>query len=163
MTAFSSTTAPTDDFEPVVVAFVCTYCSYTAADLAGSLRLEYPANVRIIKMTCTGKTDPLVLLRAFEKGADAVFVAGCMEGDCHFLKGNLQGKKWVRFTRERLREIGLEADRLAFFHVAASDAAGWVSAVTEMTDRARRLGPSPFNPRIAKSGTPKQAPKDKES
>ena len=137
-------------YEPVVVAFVCTYCSYTAADLAGSLRLPYPANVRIIKMTCTGKTDPVVLLRAFEKGADAVFVAGCRVGDCHFVEGNLRGKSWVRFTEKRLEAIGLERERLAFFHVAASDAAGWVDAVAEMTDRARRLGPSPFNPRFGK-------------
>lgn len=151
------------EYEPVVVAFVCTYCSYTAADLAGSLRLEYPANVRIIKMSCTGKTDPVVLLRAFEKGADAVFVAGCEEGDCHFLKGNIRGKRWVRFTQARLAELGLEADRLAFFHVAASDAAGWVSAVTEMTERARRLGPSPFRPRRAEAGDPTGSSGDKES
>ena len=137
---------PPKDFEPKVVAFVCTYCSYTAADLAGSLRLSYPANVRIIKMTCTGKTDPVLLLNAFEKGADAVFVAGCRLGDCHFQKGNYRGKNWVAFTKERLEEIGIEKERLEFFHVAASSAGDWVAAVEEMTHRARHLGPSPFNP-----------------
>jgi F420-non-reducing hydrogenase iron-sulfur subunit len=141
-------------FEPVVVAFVCTYCSYTAADLAGALRLSYPPNVRIIKMTCTGKTDPILLLDAFEKGADAVFVAGCQLGECHFQKGNYRGKSWVAFTKERLNEIGLEPERLDFFHVAASDAGDWVAAVTEMTDRARALGPSPFNPRYRTLSTP---------
>lgn len=150
-------------YEPVVIAFVCTYCSYTAADLAGSLRLEYPTNVRIVKMTCTGKTDPIVLLRAFEKGADAVLVAGCMEGDCHFLRGNLRGKAWVAFTRERLEAIGLEPERLAFYHVAASDAAGWVNAVTEMTDIARKLGPSPFNPKFDKKGDTPAPSNDKET
>jgi F420-non-reducing hydrogenase iron-sulfur subunit len=148
MSASPPVTSPHDDYEPVVVAFVCTYCSYTAADLAGSLRLAYPPNVRIVKMSCTGRTDPLVLLSAFEKGADAVFVAGCRVGDCHFLKGNLRGKTWVESTKKRLEAIGLEKERLEFFHVAASDAAGWVSAVTDMTDRAKRLGPSPFNPRF---------------
>jgi F420-non-reducing hydrogenase iron-sulfur subunit len=133
-------------YTPVVVAFVCTYCSYTAADLAGSLRLSYPANVRIVKMTCTGKTDPAFLLRAFEKGADAVFVAGCRLGDCHFQEGNLRGTRWVAYTKERLQAIGIRPERLEFFHVAASAANDWVAAVDEMTRRAEALGPSPFNP-----------------
>lgn len=134
------------EFQPKIVAFVCTYCAYTAADLAGSLRLSYPSSVRIIKMTCTGKTDPIFLLRAFEEGADAVFVAGCQIGDCHFQKGNLRGKSQVAETAERLVAIGLEPERLAFFHVAASQPKAWVDAVTEMTERAIRLGPSPFRP-----------------
>ena len=146
-------TEKSSSYDPIVVAFVCTYCSYTAADLAGSLRLNYPSNVRIIKMTCTGKTDPILLLNAFEKGADAVFVAGCQLGDCHFQKGNYRGKSWVAFTKERLEEIGIESERLEYFHVAASQAGDWVQAVTEMTERAKRLGPSPFNPRF---GAPAQ-------
>jgi coenzyme F420-reducing hydrogenase delta subunit len=97
-------------------------------------------------MTCTGKTDPIFLLRAFEEGADAVFVAGCQIGDCHFQKGNLRGKFQVSETLERLTAIGLEPERLAFFHVAASQPKAWVDAVTEMTERATRLGPSPFRP-----------------
>ena len=138
------------EYKPVIVAFVCTYCSYTAADLAGSLRLSYPANVRIVKMMCTGKTDPIFLMRAFEKGADAVFVAGCDLGDCHFLEGNIHGKSWVAYTKERLEAIGLEPERLEFFHVPASKANDWVAAVNEMTQRAIRLGPNPFNPRCGR-------------
>lgn len=137
-------------YKPVVVAFVCTYCAYAAADLAGSLRLSYPANVRIVKMTCTGKTDPIFLLRAFEKGADAVFVAGCELGNCHFQEGNIRGKNWVANTKERLEAIGLEPERLEYFHVAASKANDWVLAVEEMTRRATRLGPNPFNPRFGR-------------
>ncbi len=134
------------DFQPKIAAFVCTYCSYTAADLAGSLRMGYPTSVRIIKMTCTGKTDPIFLLRAFEEGADAVLVAGCEIGDCHFQKGNLRGKTQVAGVKTRLQEIGLEPERLEFFHVAASQPKAWVDAVTEMTERAKRLGPTPFRP-----------------
>ena len=134
------------EFQPKVLAFVCTYCAYTAADLAGSLRLSYPSSVRIIKMTCTGKTDPIFLLRAFEEGADAVFVAGCEIGDCHFQQGNLRGKTQVAGVKERLKAIGLEPDRLEFFHVAASQPKAWVDAVEEMTARAKRLGPTPFRP-----------------
>jgi coenzyme F420-reducing hydrogenase delta subunit len=138
-------TAPKNNYEPKIIAFVCTYCAYTAADLAGSLRLTYPTNVRIVKMTCTGKTDPILLLNAFEKGADAVIVAGCQPGDCHFQKGNVRGKKWVAFTKARLEALGLEKERLEFFHVAASQAGDWVAAVEKMTALARKLGPSPFN------------------
>ena len=139
-------------YDPVVVAFVCTYCSYTAADLAGSLRLSYPANVRIVKMTCTGKTDPLFLLQTFEKGADAVFVAGCQIGDCHFQKGNLRGKRWVSFAKERLEAIGINPDRLEYFHVPASGANEWVAAVEEMTKRANALGPNPLRPTAIPKG-----------
>jgi F420-non-reducing hydrogenase iron-sulfur subunit len=163
MTLSSMSPSVAADYEPVVVAFVCTYCAYTAADLAGSLRLPYPANVRIVKMTCTGRTDPLVLLRTFEEGADAVFVAGCQPGDCHFQEGNVRGKAWVEYIEKRLEAIGLERERLSFFHVAASDAAGWVAAVTEMTERARRLGPSPFNPRFDKKRGAPSVQDDKES
>lgn len=132
------------DYEPTLIAFACTYCAYTAADLAGSLRLAYPANVRIVKLTCSGRIEPVHLLRAFEAGADAVFVAGCQPGECHFLQGNTRGKKWVTYAKQLLAEIGLEPERLEYFHVAASEAQGWVEAVEEMTDRARRLGPNPL-------------------
>jgi coenzyme F420-reducing hydrogenase delta subunit len=131
-------------FEPTVIAFACTYCAYTAADLAGSLRLSYPANVRIVKLTCSGRIEPIHVLKAFEAGADAVFVAGCQPGDCHFLEGNMRGKKWVAYTKDLLTEVGLEPERLEYFHVAASEARQWVAAVEEMTRRARELGPNPL-------------------
>ncbi len=132
------------DYEPRVIAFACTYCAYTAADLAGSLRLSYPANVRIVQLTCSGRIEPIHILRAFEAGADAVFVAGCQPGDCHFLEGNLNGKRWVAHTSSLMAEIGLEPERLAYFHVAASQPREWIHAVEEMTTRARRLGPNPL-------------------
>ena len=95
-------------YEPKVLAYCCTYCSYTAADLAGSMRLEYAPNVRIVKILCSGKIEPIILLRSFEEGADIVYVAGCRVGDCHFLEGNIRAKGWVDYTKELLKEIGLE-------------------------------------------------------
>ena len=132
------------DYEPKVVAFACEYCSYTAADLAGSMRLQYPANVRIIKIPCTGRADAMMLLRALEEGADAVFVSGCQPGDCHFLKGNMRAKVMVPGVKTMLAEVGLHPDRVEFFHVAASQAQRWVEVFKEMTERARRLGPNPL-------------------
>ena len=131
-------------WEPKVIAYACEYCSYTAADLAGSMRLQYPANVRIIKIPCTGRVDAIMLLRSFEEGADAVFVSGCQLGDCHFLKGNYRAKALVPGVKRMLAEVGIHPDRLEFFHVAASQAQRWVEVVEDMTGRARRLGPNPL-------------------
>ena len=99
-------------FEPKVVAYCCTYCAYTAGDLAGSMRLEYAPNVRVVKILCSGKVDAVLLLRAFEDGADAVYVAGCAIGDCHFLEGNLRAIQTVAHAKKLMAEIGLEQERL---------------------------------------------------
>jgi len=131
-------------FEPKVVAFCCTYCAYTAGDLAGSMRLEYSANVRVIQILCSGKTDPLLLLRAFEDGADAVYVAGCAIGDCHFLEGNLRAIQQVAYTKKLLAEVGLEPERLEFFEIPASAGPLFAERADEMTALARRLGPNPL-------------------
>jgi len=133
-----------ETFEPKVVAFCCHYCAYSAADLAGSMRLEYSPNVRIVKLMCTGNVDTLHLLKAFEDGADAVFVAGCEEGNCHFLEGNLRAKRRVRQAKKLLEEAGLESGRVEMFNVGASDAPLFAAACNEMTERARRLGPNPL-------------------
>ena len=90
---------PDGQFEPTIVAFCCHFCAYTAADLAGTMRLQYPPNVRIVRLPCTGKVDVRLLLEAFEKGADGVYVAGCLEGDCHFLTGNIRAKKRVAYAK----------------------------------------------------------------
>ncbi|MDD5093294.1 MAG: hydrogenase iron-sulfur subunit [Dehalococcoidia bacterium] len=131
-------------FEPRVVAFCCHFCAYSAADLAGSMRLEYAPNVRIVKLMCTGKVDALLLLKAFEDGADAVYVAGCEEGDCHFLEGNLRATKQVDRARKMLEEVGIEGDRLRMYPIGASDAPSFAAAANEMTEKARQLGPSPL-------------------
>ena len=133
-----------EPFEPKVVAYCCTYCAYTAGDLAGSMRLEYAPSVRVVKILCSGKIDAVLLLRAFEDGADAVYVAGCAIGDCHFLEGNLRAMQTVAYSKKLLAEIGLEPERLEFFHIPASAGPLFAQRADEMTARARELGPNPL-------------------
>lgn len=132
------------DFEPKIVAFCCHYCAYSAADLAGSMRLQYSPNVRIIEMTCSGNIDHRVLLNAFEEGADGVYVAGCLEGDCHFLKGNYRAKKRVQYVKKILEEIGFESERLEFYNLSAAMGPRFAEIANEMTERIKKLGPSPL-------------------
>lgn len=134
----------TEEFEPNIVAFCCHYCAYSAADLAGTMRLQYPSNVRIIKLPCTGKIDVIHLLRAFEDLADGVYVAGCEEGSCHFLEGNLRAKKRVQHAKELLEEIGIGGDRLEMFNMSASMGPRFAEVAQEMTDRIKKLGPTPL-------------------
>ena len=131
-------------FNPRILALVCTYCTYTAADMAGSMRLQYPPNVRVVKLLCTGRVDINHLLKAFQSGWDAVMVSGCEIGDCHFLEGNLRAKERVEYAKELVRESGLEPERLEMFHIGASDAPKWAEAVKMMTERVRELGPNPL-------------------
>ena len=133
------------DFEPKIVAFCCHYCSYAAADLAGSMRLSYPTNIKILKIPCTGKVDALYLLRAFEDGADGVIVAGCEEGTCHFINGNIKAKKKVKYTKKILDEIGLGGDRLEMYNLSAAMGQKFADLAKEMTERIKKLGPSPVN------------------
>ena len=135
----------TETFEPEIVAFCCTYCAYAAADLAGSMRLRYPANVKIVKMPCTGKIDPLYILRAFEKGADGVYVAGCREGNCHFLEGNIHAKRRVQHLKKVLEEIGIGGERLEMFNMSAAEGPRFAEVATLMTERIKQLGPSPLS------------------
>jgi F420-non-reducing hydrogenase iron-sulfur subunit len=134
---------PDLEFTPKILALVCTYCTYTAADMAGSARMQYPATVRIVKYLCTGRIDILHILKAFEAGADAVMVSGCEAGSCHFLEGNLRARERVEYAQKLLEEVGL-GGRLKMFEIAASDAPKWVEAVKEMTERVKALGPNPL-------------------
>jgi len=143
----------TAEFEPKIVAFCCYYCAYSAADLAGTMRLQYPPNVRLVEMPCSGKIDPRVLLAAFEAGADGVYVAGCLEGDCHFLKGNLRARKRVARMKVLLDEIGLGGERLEMFNLPSSGGPRFAEIAEEMTERIRRLGPSPLRPPAGDKGS----------
>ena len=133
-----------DVFEPKVVAFCCHYCAYSAADLAGSMRLEYSPNVRIVRIMCTGKVDTLHLLKAIEDGADAVYVAGCEEGSCHFQEGNLRAKMKVAQAKKLLQEVGIEPERVEMYNISASNSVLFARAADEMTERARKLGTNPL-------------------
>ncbi len=134
----------TDAFEPRILAYCCRYCAYAAADLAGSMRLAYPPNVRIVQVPCTGRIDALFLLRAIEAGADGVYVAGCLEGECHFLEGNLRARKRVDFVKGVLGEIGLEPERVEMFNLSSAMGPRFAEIARDMTERIRRLGPSPL-------------------
>jgi len=132
------------DFEPRVIAFCCQYCAYSAADMAGSMRLQYPPNVEIVLIPCTGRFDMIFALKAFENGADGVYVAGCLEGTCHFLDGNIRAKKRVNYLRKELATLGVEEDRLRMYNLSASQGPRFVEFAGEFTELIRGLGPSPF-------------------
>ncbi|MBN2123092.1 MAG: hydrogenase iron-sulfur subunit [Deltaproteobacteria bacterium] len=133
-----------DDFEPVIVAFCCHYCAYTAADMAGSMRLGYPPNVRIIRVPCSGKVDAIHIMKAFEKGADGVYVAGCLEGDCHFKNGNVKAARRVAYVQRLLDEIGMGGERLEMITMSAGMGERFAKTATEFTEKIRRLGPNPI-------------------
>jgi F420-non-reducing hydrogenase iron-sulfur subunit len=132
------------DFEPEIIGFCCQYCAFAAADLAGSMRLQYPSNVKIVLIPCTGRIDSIHLMQAFEDGADGVFVAGCLEGNCHFLEGNIWARKRVAYTRELLEAAGIGRDRLQMYNMSAAMGQRFAEVATEMTERIKALGPSPI-------------------
>ena len=132
----------TENFEPTIIAFCCHHCAYAAADLAGSTRLQYPPNVRIIRTPCTGRLEVDYFMKTFENGADGVLVAGCEEGSCHFKEGNLLAKRRVNYTRDLLSEAGLEAERLRMVNVSAASAQKFAEIVRDMVETVRKLGPA---------------------
>ncbi len=129
-------------FEPNIIAFACNYCAYRAADLAGTSRMQYPINVKVIRLPCSGKVDITYILRAFEKGADGVIVAGCLKGGCHFVEGNLRAEQRVKFTKDLLDAIGFGGERLEMFFLSSSMAPRFVEIMKEMTEKIRKMGPS---------------------
>jgi len=131
-----------DEFEPKIVAFCCDFCAFAAADLAGAMRMQYSPSVRIIRLPCTGKVDALHLMKAFEEGADGIFVAGCMEGQCHFLEGNLRAKKRVTYVKKLLAEVEIEPERLEMFNLSSAMGGRFAEIVEEMTERIKQLGPT---------------------
>ena len=131
-------------FEPEIVAFCCHYCAYAAADLAGVMRLQYPTNIRIIEIPCSGTIDVLHLLKTFEQGADGVLVAGCLKGGCHFIEGNIRAEKRVERAKSILDKVGLGKDRLEMFFMSSSEGARFAQVAKEMTERVNKLGPSPI-------------------
>ena len=129
------------EFEPKIVAFCCNFCAFAAADLAGAMRLQYSPGVRIIRLPCTGKVDTIHLLKALEDGADGVFVAGCLEGQCHYLEGNLRAKKRVAYAKRLLAEAGIAPERIDMFNLSSAMGGRFAEIVEEMTERITKLGP----------------------
>ncbi len=142
--------------EPIIVAFCCHYCAYAAADLAGSGRLQYPPNIRIIRMPCTGRLEVNFLMKAFEAGADGVLVAGCEEGSCHFQEGNYLAKGRVNTARQLLEEAGLEPQRLRMVNVSAAGSQKFAEHVREIVETVTGLGPSPVKKTKKRSANQEQ-------
>jgi F420-non-reducing hydrogenase iron-sulfur subunit len=144
-------------FEPEITAFYCIYCGYMAADAAGALQVQYPANVKFVRLPCTGKTDIRYLLEAFEQGADGVYIVACPLGNCHHVRGNERGLARLKRTQQILDEIGIGGERLDMFFMSGSQAPAFAIAAQTMTERVRALGPNPL--KLAGQGAPEPAPK----
>lgn len=130
--------------EPKIVAFCCKWCSSAGADLAGTSRMKYPPNIRIIRVMCSGRIEPSYLLRALELGADGVIVTGCHLGDCHYIAGNEQAKKRVEMTTELLETMGIDPRRLRLEWISASEGARFANVMTDFVEEIKELGPSPL-------------------
>jgi F420-non-reducing hydrogenase iron-sulfur subunit len=133
-----------DSFEPELTAFTCIYCGSMAGDTAGALGLTYPANVKMFRFPCTGKVDVEYILKAFEEGADGVYIVACPIGNCHHVHGNVRATKRLAYARELLEQVGVEGDRLGIYYMSGSQAHAFANAAAQMTDRVRKLGPSPL-------------------
>ena len=133
--------ATASGWEPRIVAFICNWCTYTGADLAGTSRMKYPANVRVIKMPCTGRFDPLFMLKAFERGADGVLVSGCHPGDCHYTAGNYNARRKYTVFQSLLEFTGVDMDRVWFSWISASEGGKWVETISRFTEKIREKGP----------------------
>ncbi|MCD6448468.1 MAG: hydrogenase iron-sulfur subunit [Thermoplasmata archaeon] len=131
-------------FEPEIVAFLCNWCAYAGADMAGTSRLKYPANVVPIKVMCSGRVDPEFILEAFERGADGVFIGGCHPGDCHYVNGNIRTRRRVEMLKKLLEQMGINPRRLRLEWVSATEGAKFARVMKEFVEEIRQLGPSPL-------------------
>jgi len=129
------------NFEPKIVGFCCNWCSYRAADLAGSARIKYPANVRIIRVMCSGRIDPTFILKALSMGADGVLVAGCHPGECHYVDQNYKTMRRFAMVKQTLRAMGLEPDRVQLTWASAAEGDVLAEAVKSLVDKVKKLGP----------------------
>jgi F420-non-reducing hydrogenase iron-sulfur subunit len=134
-------TEPTTDFEPRVTAFVCNWCTYTGADLAGTSRMHMASNVRVIRLPCTGRIDALFIIKAFERGADGVIVSGCHPADCHYTAGNYHARRRFTVFRELMSFMGIDPARVTFSWVSAGEGGKWRDVVNDTVTRVRALGP----------------------
>jgi len=128
-------------FEPKLVGFLCNWCSYTGADLAGTARMKYPPNLRVIRVMCSGRVDPNFILEALARGADGVLVLGCHPGDCHYTEGNYKCQRRLPLTRKLAEQMGVDPRRIRLEWVSASEGARFTQVVTEFTEQVRALGP----------------------
>ena len=134
-----------DEFEPKIVGFLCNWCSYAGADLAGTSRIQYPPNIRIIRVMCSGSVDSMYILRALLNGADGVFVGGCHPGDCHYIDGNYKARRRMVLLQNILDTLGIERERVWIRWISASEGQKFADTMKEMTEAIRKLGPNPIS------------------
>ena len=146
-------------FEPRIVAFFCNWCTYTATDLAGTARMTYAPNVRVIRVMCSGRIDPQFVLAAFRRGADAVLIGGCHPGDCHYQEGNYNAMRRFTLLKNLLTSLGIEKERVRLEWIAASEGDKVQKVINEMTEAVRRLGPLRLEPAFYSLGEEKSMEK----
>lgn len=129
------------EYQPKIVGFLCNWCSYAGADVAGTSRICYPPNIRIIRVPCSGRIDPLLVVKSFQQGADGVLIAGCHPGDCHYTEGNYYARRRLALLRPFLEYIGIEKERFRVEWVSASEGKKWAQVVSSFTDELYKLGP----------------------
>ena len=130
-----------EEFEPNIIGFLCSWCSYAGADLAGTSRIQYPHNVKIIKVMCSGRVNPMYIINAFQQGADGVLVSGCHPGDCHYTHGNYLARRRIATMKKLLEFLGIEPDRVRMTWVSAAEGRKYADVVRELTDDIKKLGP----------------------
>jgi F420-non-reducing hydrogenase iron-sulfur subunit len=138
----------TEEFEPNIIGFLCNWCSYAGADLAGTSRIKYPPNIKSIRVMCSGRVDPVFILEALKKGADGVLVAGCHPGDCHYQSGNYKTNRRIKLLKKLLDELAIDPNRVKFEYVSASEGQKFAQVVTEFVDELKKMGPNPLKEEV---------------
>jgi len=134
-----------EDFEPKIIGFLCNWCAYAGADLAGVSRIQYPPNIRIIRVMCSGRVDPAFILEALKDGADGVLVAGChLPSDCHYISGNFKALRRITLLKKVLQQLGIEPERVRLEWISASEGDKFATVVKDMVEEIRKLGPNPL-------------------
>lgn len=135
------------DFEPKIIGFVCKWCTGSAADLAGTSRIQYPPNITLIRLMCTGSIDTSYVLKAFLEGADGVLIGGCHPGDCHYISGNYKARRRITGLKTILKTLGLEEERLWMHWIGADEGRKFAQTIGAMTEELKKLGPNPLGKR----------------
>ena len=130
-----------EQFEPIIIGFTCNWCSYRAADLAGTARVKYPPNIRLIRLMCSGRVDPTFVIKALSDGADGVLITGCHPGECHYLEQNYKTMRRVRLLQRTLTQMGIEPERVRLVWASAAEGVQLAKEITDMVDTVRKLGP----------------------
>jgi F420-non-reducing hydrogenase iron-sulfur subunit len=137
-----------ETFNPTIIGFLCNWCSYTGADLAGTARMKIPASLRVVRVMCSGRIDPLFVLKGYLKGADGIMMMGCHPGDCHYQKGNYNARRRYVMLQSIFETLGLDKERIGLWWVSASEAPRYAQVTKEFADKVNKLGPNPLREEI---------------